>query len=78
MFGARRAAENYEKIEKMIHLIGLEKERLRLEWISAAESIKFANVVREMVEQIKEIGPSPLNNGTKKENQKLETQGLNE
>ena len=62
MFGARRAAENYEKIEKMLHIVGLEKERLRLEWISAAESIKFANVVREMVEKIKKVGPSPLNN----------------
>ena len=74
MFGARRAAENYEKIEKMIHIIGLEKERLRLEWISAAESIKFANVVREMVEQIEKIGPSPLKNGKEKLKQELITQ----
>jgi len=74
MFGARRAAENFEKIEKMIHLIGLEKSRLRLEWISAAESIKFANVVREMVEQIKAIGPSPLKNGKKQVQDELITQ----
>lgn len=63
MFGARRAAENYEKLEKIVHIVGLEKERMRLEWISAAESIKFANVVREMVNQIKKLGPSPLRDG---------------
>ena len=63
MFGARRAAENYEKTQTMVHMIGLEKERFRLEWISAAESSKFANVVKDMVEQLKKIGPSPLRNG---------------
>ena len=62
MFGARSAADNYNKVEKMIHMLGLEKERLRLEWISAAESPKFASVIREMVEQIKNLGPSPLRN----------------
>jgi F420-non-reducing hydrogenase iron-sulfur subunit len=62
MFGARAAADNYNKVEKMIHMLGLEKERLRLEWISAAESPKFASVIREMVEQIKNLGPSPLRN----------------
>lgn len=63
MFGARRAAETYEKTEKMVNILGIEKERMRLEWISAAESTKFATVVREMVEKIRKIGPSPLKDG---------------
>jgi len=66
MFGARRAAETYKKTESMVHLLGLEKERLRLEWISAAESPKFAKVVSEMVDHIKKIGPSPLKDGKQK------------
>ena len=66
MFGARRAAETHQKTESMVHLLGLEKERLRLEWISAAESPKFAKVVSEMVDQIKKIGPSPLKDGKQK------------
>lgn len=60
MFGARRAAENYEKTEKLTHMLGIEKERLRLEQISAAESPKFARVIREFVEAVRKIGPSPL------------------
>ena len=60
MFGARRAAENYKKVEKMLHLVGIDKERVRLEWVSAAESPKFASVVTEMINHVKRLGPSPL------------------
>lgn len=60
MFGARRAAENFEKVEKMLHLVGVEKQRVRLEQISAAESQKFANIVTEMITNVKDLGPSPL------------------
>ena len=75
MFGARRAAENYEKTESMVYILGIEKERLRLEWISAAESIKFANVVHEMVNQLKKLGPSPLKNSKEKKEEQLIIQG---
>ena len=62
MFGARRAAENFEKVEKMVSMLGLEKERVRLERVSAAEATKFAQIVTEMVQDVKKIGPSPLKN----------------
>jgi F420-non-reducing hydrogenase iron-sulfur subunit len=39
---------------------GLEPGRLRLEWISASEGDKFAAVVRDMVEEIKNLGPNPV------------------
>ena len=38
----------------------LGSDRLRLEWISASEGMKFAEVVRDFTEKIKELGPSPL------------------
>jgi F420-non-reducing hydrogenase iron-sulfur subunit len=31
-----------------------------LEWVSASEGDRFAAVVRDMVEEIKKLGPSPL------------------
>jgi len=43
----------------MLEDFGLEPERFRLEWISAAEAEKFAKVVTEMTQQLKELGPSP-------------------
>jgi len=47
-------------LKKLMAQLGLEQERLRLEWISAAEGDKFAKVIREMVSDLRELGPSPL------------------
>ena len=59
-FGARKAAEQYKKLERIVHMLGFEKERMRQEFISAAEFPKFAQVVREMVEQVRKLGPTPI------------------
>jgi F420-non-reducing hydrogenase iron-sulfur subunit len=59
-FGARKAAEQYKKLERIVHMLGFEKERMRQEFISAAEFPKFAQVVREMVEQVRTLGPTPI------------------
>ncbi len=60
MFGNYRAAEQYEKTQALVHMLGLEQERIRLEWISAAEGIRFANIVNEFVEAVRACGPSPI------------------
>lgn len=41
-------------------ILGIDLERLRLEWVSAAEGVRFAEVVKEFTEQIKAMGPSKL------------------
>jgi coenzyme F420-reducing hydrogenase delta subunit len=46
--------------KKLISLAGLESGRLRLEWVSASEGQRFADVVTEFNAQITELGPSPL------------------
>jgi len=43
----------------MLEDLGLEPERFRLEWVSASEAQRFAQVVTEMVEQVRALGPSP-------------------
>jgi len=52
--------KRFSYIRKAVESIGMEPERVRLEWISASEGGKFAALVREMVQQIKQLGPSPL------------------
>jgi len=37
---------------------GIEQERFRLEWVSASEGKRFAQVVNEMTEELKTLGPS--------------------
>jgi len=44
--------------KRIIEFIGLEPERLRLEWISAAEGQKFADVCSDFTRRLKEMGPN--------------------
>ena len=41
----------------MLEDLGINPKRLRLEWISSAEGGKFAKVMREMTEEVRELGP---------------------
>ena len=50
----------YKYLENVAHELGIEKERLQLNWISASEGEKFANFIRDVTAQIKKLGPSPL------------------
>lgn len=50
-------------LKKVLEQLGLEPERLRLEWVSASEGDRFAKVIKDMTEEIKKLGPSPLRNG---------------
>jgi F420-non-reducing hydrogenase iron-sulfur subunit len=43
----------------MLQDFGLEPERFRLEWVSASEGARFAQVVSDMVDDLKKLGPSP-------------------
>ena len=58
--GNVRAQERIETVRRLLHTLGLEDERLRLEWISAAEGGRFAETIKEFVGQLKELGPSPF------------------
>jgi hypothetical protein len=42
---------------RLLKQIGVNPERLRLEWISAAEGIRFAQVMNDVVKKVKELGP---------------------
>jgi len=57
--GNLRAESRAEAIKLMLQDFGIEDERFKLEWVSASEGPRFAQVVTEMTEQLKELGPSP-------------------
>lgn len=44
-------------MKKLLESIGIKPERLKLEWISASEGKKFAYVVKDFVEELKELRP---------------------
>jgi F420-non-reducing hydrogenase iron-sulfur subunit len=43
-----------------LEAVGIGKDRLRLEWVSASEGPKLAETVKSFTQTIKELGPSPL------------------
>jgi len=47
-------------LKPFLEAVGIGQDRLRLEWIAAAEAPKEAEVVAEFTEAIKQLGPSPF------------------
>lgn len=47
-------------LKRLLAHVGVESERLRLEWVSAAEGQRFAQVITEFISEVKTLGPSPL------------------
>ena len=44
-------------LKNMLPQLGVEPERLRLEWISASEGTKFQSTVNGFIDEITELGP---------------------
>jgi F420-non-reducing hydrogenase iron-sulfur subunit len=57
--GNLRAEKRAEALKLMLQDFGIEEERFRLEWVSASEGPRFAQVMTEFTEQIRSLGPSP-------------------
>ena len=47
----------------MLAQLGIEDERVRLDWVSASEGDRFAGIVNEMTEQVRRLGPFRRNGG---------------
>jgi len=55
--GNYKTLRKMKLLEQLLEQFGVEKERLRLDWVSASEGEKFSRVTNEMVETIKKLGP---------------------
>ena len=58
--GNYKARRRFAILQSTLGMMGFEPERIWLRWISASEGQYFADTVTEMVEFIKQKGPSPL------------------
>lgn len=58
--GNYKCLRRYHLLKKYIEQMGIEEERLRLEWISASEGKKFAALADEFTETIRKLGPSKI------------------
>ncbi len=44
-------------LKKMLADFGIEEDRVRLEWVSASEGRRFADVVNDMTDRVRALGP---------------------
>ena len=56
--GNEYTQERFERLHNiLIKQLGVDPKRVRLEWVSASEGKRFAEVITEFTNQIKELGP---------------------
>ncbi|MBN1160981.1 MAG: hydrogenase iron-sulfur subunit [Dehalococcoidales bacterium] len=59
-----KTARRIPLLKKMLAQFGIEESRVRLDWVSASEGDRFAGIVNEMTEQVRQLGPLyPNGNG---------------
>jgi F420-non-reducing hydrogenase iron-sulfur subunit len=57
--GNYRTRRRMALLRLMLQQFGLNPKRLKLEWISAGEAVKFAEVIKDFTEEIISLGPNP-------------------
>lgn len=75
--GNIRAKARVERVYQILEQINIGPERIRMYNLSAGEGAKFAAFTSEFVEQVENLGPSPINlargQGTKASEQEVHT-----
>jgi F420-non-reducing hydrogenase iron-sulfur subunit len=55
--GNYKAMRRYRMLLKLLDEFGIERDRVRLEWISASEGDRFAATVSDLTEKVRQLGP---------------------
>jgi F420-non-reducing hydrogenase iron-sulfur subunit len=63
--GNYKTIRRFPLLKEMLTQLGIEEERLRLEWVAASEPDRLVEVVNDMTETIRKLGP--LSDNAKRE-----------
>ena len=63
--------------KSLLELVGVNPERLRIEWIAASEGSRFAEVMSDFVEKTRALGPLSRDEGLNGSDAKLKLHALN-
>jgi len=58
--GNYKTLRRFRLLKRMLADMGIEQDRVRLEWISASEAERFRVVINDMVEKVRALGPLKL------------------
>ena len=71
------ALGNMHLSKKLLQLIGLSPDRLRLEWIAASEGTRFAEVMSEFAHRLRGLGPLGREEGIDETDVELRLRAVN-
>jgi coenzyme F420-reducing hydrogenase delta subunit len=52
------ARRRFAVMRSLLEYVGIDPRRVRMSWVSASEGGKFAEIIKQMTEEIKELGPN--------------------
>ena len=58
--GNYKTVRRFQMLQRLLRDMGVEDQRVRLEWISASEGERVKTVINSMVEQVRALGPLNL------------------
>ena len=58
--GNERARSRVQRMQKILESVGLEPERVEIQYVSGGMGATFAEYVREMTNRLQELGPNPI------------------
>lgn len=58
------ARRKFQIMRKILEYLGIDPARVRMSWVSASEGQKFADVIGEVIGDVKKIGPAKNINRT--------------
>lgn len=58
--GNLRAAQRHAMLTRILEQMGIARERCRFDYVSAGEGDKYVQVITDMVETVRDIGPLTL------------------
>jgi len=59
--GNYKTLRRYHLLKRLLKQMGIEDDRCRLEWISAAEGDRVRSTINDMVERVRALGPLHFN-----------------
>jgi coenzyme F420-reducing hydrogenase delta subunit len=58
--GNLKARRRVKLLKEIMPRFGFDERRVKLTWIGASEGIDFANTMKELVEEVKALGPNEV------------------
>jgi F420-non-reducing hydrogenase iron-sulfur subunit len=56
--GNLKARRRVKLLKEILPRFGFDERRLKLTWIGASEGVDFAHTIKEMVKEVRELGPN--------------------